>query len=242
MTIIGYANSMFTATHGILARSESGGGFTNTLSMSLDGIDDYVDCGTITALNGGISAFSISLWFKYTGSLSASDNILVSGGSLTNNDFYIQLINSTTIRYGHSASFTDTTISSISINTWYNLMLVHNGTSFSLYLNGTLQNTTTFIPNIATNQGTNFNIGRYNITGAFNYLGNIDEVAVWNSDQSANASAIGSTIPTDLSIYSPLSWWRCGDGDTSPTLTDNGSGGNNGTMTNFTTFSTDVPI
>jgi hypothetical protein len=30
-------------------------------------------------------------------------------------------------------------------------------------------------------------------------------------------------------------------GDTSPTLTDNGSGGNNGTMVNFTTFSTDVP-
>ena len=120
-------------------------------------------------------------------------------------------------------------------------MLVHNGTSFSLYLNGTLQNTTPFIPTIATNQGTNFNIGRYNISGAFNYLGNIDEVAVWNSDQSANASDIGSTIPTDLSIYSPLSWWRCGDNDTSPTLTDNGSGGNDGTMTNFSTFSTDVP-
>ena len=44
-----------------------------------------------------------------------------------------------------------------------------------------------------------------------------------------------------LSDLSPLSWWRMGDGDTSPTLTDNGSGGNDGTMTNFSTFSTDVP-
>ena len=44
-----------------------------------------------------------------------------------------------------------------------------------------------------------------------------------------------------LLICSPVSWWRCGDGDTSPTLTDNGSGGNDGTMTNFSTFSTDVP-
>jgi hypothetical protein len=64
---------------------------------------------------------------------------------------------------------------------------------------------------------------------------------IWSSDQSANASAIGGTIPTDLSTYNPISWWRCGDGDTAPTLTDNGSGGNDGTMTNFTTFSTDVP-
>ena len=29
--------------------------------------------------------------------------------------------------------------------------------------------------------------------------------------------------------------------DTSPTLTDNGSGGNDGTMESFSTFSTDVP-
>ena len=222
--------------------------YQNEYSFQFDGVDDYVDCGTITALNGGISAFSISLWFKYTGSLSTSDNILVSGGSLTNNDFYIQPINSTTIRYGHSASFTDTTISSISINTWYNLMLVHNGTSFSLYLNGTLQNTTPFIPTIATNQGTNFNIGRYNISGAFNYLGNIDEVAVWNTDQSANASAIGSTIPTDLSIYSPLSWWRMGedatfDGIRDWNLVDQGTGGNDAVTQNIaeTERVTDVP-
>jgi hypothetical protein len=40
MTIIGYAISMFTATHGILARPTSGGGFTNTNSIALDGIDD----------------------------------------------------------------------------------------------------------------------------------------------------------------------------------------------------------
>ena len=74
------------------------------------------------------------------------------------------------------------------------------------------------------------------------FQGNIDEVAVWNSDQSSNISSIyNGGIPTDLSSLSPLSWWRCGDGDTAPTLTDNGSGGNNGTMENFSTFSTDVP-
>jgi hypothetical protein len=43
--IIGYANSMFTATHGILARATSGGGYTNTKSILLDGIDElYKGC------------------------------------------------------------------------------------------------------------------------------------------------------------------------------------------------------
>jgi hypothetical protein len=46
--MIGYSISMFTATHGILARPTSGGGFTNTKSILLDGIDDYVIVETIS--------------------------------------------------------------------------------------------------------------------------------------------------------------------------------------------------
>ena len=216
--------------------------WSNTLSTTFDGVDDYVDCGTITALNGGVSVFSTSLWFKYSGTLSTSDNIILSGGSTSSDDFYIQPTSATNIRYGHSSSFTDTTVSTMSINTWYNLILVHNGTGFSIYLNGILQGSSTGKPSPANNQGTNFNIGRYNISSAFNFLGNIDEVAVWNSDQSANASAIGSTVPTDLTSYSPISWWRMGDGSTYPTINDE-VGSNNGTMTNMiaANFVADVP-
>ena len=62
----------------------------------------------------------------------------------------------------------------------------------------------------------------------------VDEFAVWNNDQSANISSIynGGT-PNDLTSLNPVSWWRMGDADTFPTITDNGSGGNNGTMTNM---------
>jgi hypothetical protein len=78
-------------------------------------------------------------------------------------------------------------------------------------------------------------------TWAFNGL--IDEVSIFTTAlSSSDATAIyNGGVPTSLTPYSPLGWWRCGDGDTSPTLTDNGSGGNDGTMNNFTTFSTDVP-
>jgi hypothetical protein len=66
-------------------------------------------------------------------------------------------------------------------------------------------------------------------------------VAVWNSEINISDVWNGSGVPFDISSTNPLSYWRCGDGDTAPTLTDNGSASNDGTMTNFTTFSTDVP-
>ena len=76
-----------------------------------------------------------------------------------------------------------------------------------------------------------------------------DEVAVWDADQSANASNIyNSGSPDDLSTYAPLHWWRMGDsdspsdGDTTPTaIPDIGSDGSNTlTLTNGPTYSTTV--
>ena len=144
-----------------------------------------------------------------------------------------------------TVSYVDTS-GIINIGEWYHFTMVFNGSLTNddrckLFLNGgsdIITNRGT-MPTAFPNSDEPFLIGR----GTNGYFqGNIDEVAVWNSDQSSNISSIyNGGIPTDLSSLSPLSWWRCGDGDTAPTLTDNGSGGNNGTMENFSTFSTDVP-
>ena len=51
----------------------------------------------------------------------------------------------------------------------------------------------------------------------------LDELAVWSSDQSDNALAIyNSGIAHSLTQLDipPLSWWRLGDGDIAPTLSD----------------------
>ena len=87
-----------------------------------------------------------------------------------------------------------------------------------------------------------FFIGARTATTQF-FVGGIDEVAVFDSElsQSNITSIYNGGVPNDISSLNPLSWWRCGDGDTAPTLTDNGSASNDGTMTNFSTFSTDVP-
>tara|TARA_R110000737_G_scaffold37399_1_gene57178 strand:+ start:305 stop:538 length:234 start_codon:yes stop_codon:yes gene_type:complete len=71
----------------------------------------------------------------------------------------------------------------------------------------------------------------------------VDELAFWSSDQSANIVDIyNSGVPFDLSTESPSNWWRMGDEDTYPTLSDE-VGGTALTMNGMTSSSivNDVP-
>ena len=239
---------MQIATHGILAASASAAApsFANTKSILLDGVDDYVDCGNPASLQF-TGAMTASVWIKTTDSSSAE--FIIGKDSISTNTRSFLLY-----RSGNNARFLIfvsggnqlvTGTSTINDGNWHHVMGVNTGTDLKIYVDGVLENTN------AGGGGTMlggtsgaFNIGRRATAPAQrgHFTGNIDEVAVWNTDQSSNIATIyNSGSPADLASLSPVSWWRCGDGDTAPTLTDNGSGGNNGTMNNFSTFSTDVP-
>ena len=85
--------------------------------------------------------------------------------------------------------------------------------------------------------------------------GLIDEVAMFNSALTATqisniykgeeSGGSGGTngVPGSLDTFNPLGWWRMGDNDggTGTTITDQGSGGNDGTLNGGPTFSTTVP-
>ena len=80
--------------------------------------------------------------------------------------------------------------------------------------------------------------------------GKIDELAIWSGQDFRTQSDVdtiyNSGTPNDLNsngLTAPTTWYRMGDGDTYPTITDNGSGSNNGTMTNMVSgdIVTDVP-
>ena len=211
--------------------------FTNTKSILLDGVDDYVDCGNDASLQI-TNTLSISAWVKTTDTNYIG--IYGKGNSVAQADTYFRMQNTGVIRtFLNNNTINVTGTTAINDGNWHHVMFVYvPSTSMTIYVDGSqdAQNTTS-IPSAINNNYSNVYIGQFQ-----KWLGNIDEVAVWNSDQSANVSTIyNGGVPNDISSLSPLSWWRMGDGDTAPTLTDNGSGGNNGTMTNFTTFSTDVP-
>ena len=69
------------------------------------------------------------------------------------------------------------------------------------------------------------------------YNGSMDEVSVWNKELTSGevSEAYNSGSPTNLASHSAtanlVGWWRMGDGDTFPTLTDNSTNSNDGTMT-----------
>ena len=232
--------------------------FTNTKSIVLDGIDDYIDCGLNANLSFGNTssdfAFTFSMWVKVD-DLTTGHGLIERGDFSTTNNreqvFYISSDGSmANYIYSNGQALNrrgrKTSAGIISPNTWYHIVLTYNGqggtnasNGIKIYLDGNRVDNVDNQKNsygAMKNTNTPFKIGEF-------INGNMDEVSVFSSElsQSDITTIYNGGEPNDISSLNPLSWWRCGDGDTAPTLTDNGSGGNDGTMTNFTTFSTDVP-
>ena len=213
----------------------------STKSILLDGVDDRVQLSSDFTAS---AEFTVSFWMKPTAfGVNGSQYVLGQWGVNPNN---IKLDQAGQIHFkigGTGLIISEAAqggSNNLVLNIWQHLLFVRDSSNnIKCFRNGVSYGSTSGLSN--TNTLTYNSIGRV-ITNTFGFSGGLDEIAFWNSDQSANLSAIyGSGVPTSLASYSPLHWYRCGDGDVSPILTDNGSGGNNGTRTNFTTFSTDVP-
>ena len=248
MNTIEYGQGAVNNTIGWGQGAKVGSSFSNLKSIALDGVDDSVNCGNPTSLQI-TGALSISAWFKTTGT---STQMIVGKDAITgsNRSFHFFCDGSSGVMgfLIFSSGNTFEQVNSTSVvndGNWHHVLGVNDGTDLKIYVDGALEGTNASGGGTIQNGTTDFYIGRIEGLGSLYrsfWNGSIDEVAVWNSDQSANASTIyNSGVPNDLTSLSPLSWWRCGDGDTAPTLLDNGSESNNGTMENFTTFSTDVP-
>ncbi len=246
-----------------------GSSFASTNSFTFDGNTDFITMGDPTNLSFGNgttdSPFSISCWFKLQ-SVGATKWLVTKRlltSSSSNKYEYVLFVGSTgivgfnlydgasVIRRGRKSS-----AGIISDNTWYHLVGTYNGVGgtnadlgIKIYLNGVQ------VDNASNNN--NAYVAMINSTEPFKVGqltdGNIDELAVFDYELSASdvTTIYNSGVPNNLNDLSttPLGWWRMGEeanhsGGTW-TLTDQGSGGNNGTSTTLpappTEPSTDVP-
>lgn len=225
--------------------------FASTKSFSFDGIGDYITMGNDTSLQP--SNFTVCLWVKPLNH--GSRTLIHNGAELWGNSitgFYIsESYANYYFKIGDGTTVYTLFNSGLLLNTWQFITLSYDGVNMKTYLDGVLQGTLA-VPNISygTNASWNpFYIGRTSAGGAF-MDGKIDEISLFNTALSqANIDTIyGSGVPTSLTSLSPLGWWRMGEEaayTTLWTLTDQGSGGNDGTSSSIPAPpaqpSTDVP-
>ncbi len=240
-----------------------GSSFASTNSFTFDGNSDYIDCGLNANLSFGNTSsdfpFTFSMWVKVD-DLSTSHLLIEKGDfSTSNNREYVFYIKSDGSIYnniysngvGLNRRGRKTSTGIISPNTWYHVVWTYNGNSdysgIKIYLDGVRVDNA--------NNGKNTYVAMKNTNTAFKIgefiNGNMDEVAVFNSELSASdvTTIYNGGVPNNLNDLStpPLSWWRMGEeanyAGGAWTLTDQGSGGNNGSSTTLPpeAISTDVP-
>ena len=147
------------------------------------GNSEYLSLSTPSVLNAGGADFSISVWFNIYSSLDTTNqNILGVWGSSGSYSYrlYYNGANQKIYWYTSSTGSNTTTIasSSVSSDTFYNTMLVHDNSSGSeAYLNGSSLGSAGSI--ISSQSSTAFILG--GIAAGTNYFnGAIDDFALWN--------------------------------------------------------------
>ena len=211
-------------------------------SVDFDGVDEFVTMGDVLD-EDGTGAFSISFWEN----LDSTGNTHLVGKMLNSDTYagYSAYINSNKLRFAIINSFSGNTLmvdttTSLSSGTWQHIVITYDGSQdvsgVTIYINGSNDELTTIYDSLDSSSTTTapFTIASRNGTAMFTD-GKIDEVSFFNSElTSGNVTTIyNSGVPNDISGLSPVGWWRMGEGDTYPTLTDSGSGSNDGTMTNM---------
>ena len=219
---------------GLVVGAGGGAPFLNTYSLDFDGVDDRLQLASDFSATG---EFTISFWMK-------PETVSITGkvypmGTFPNNDNYIRLaqigvlwlrLGATTVIFNESVYGGGANI--LVLNEWQHITFVRDSSNIiRCYRNGV-----DFGYNAAAAANSNTltlnSFGRI-ITNSFGFGGGLDEIALFNTDETLNLSTLSTSPTVDLSGLSPYIWLRNGDGDTYPTITDNGSAGNDGTMTNM---------
>ena len=204
--------------------------------------------------SGSSDAWSISLWFNGS-TATQGQTILYFGDNDTANGGYIQLMQVNSggnkllrLKYGtdNNNLRIQTPTGALSSNTWHHLLISYDGGTtgsssadiddyygrFKIFVDGSEQTTNNSHSNFGYTGSVdpdNFRVGRFSAGTYMRDGSKVDELAIWDSDQSSNISSIyNSGSPFDLSTLAtqPNHWWRMGDGDTFPNLQDSGTEAN----------------
>jgi hypothetical protein len=232
-------------------------GFSNNYSTLFDGVDEYADCGDIGGTLDNASTISYSFWLK---PLVAGSEYFLGWFGAGNSYFYVNIdVNKRlkgSISDGTTSLSMRTADNAVTLNVWQYVTVIYDASetpstnALKFFVDGSQVASILVSGTTPSDVGTlsnNLFLGAVNATSNANCY--LDEVAVFDYALSLSEliDIFNVGVPTDLmnleSSKQPEHYYRMGDGDTFPTITDHGAtGGNNGTMTNMESgdFTTDV--
>ncbi len=207
--------------------------------------------------SGNSDAWTIAFWFKPGTSTNSSQTIFYFGSQDIANQGHIQVkyngqnnIKRLEVKYGTNNNniIFLTQLNSLTVGEWNHVVITYNGgttgsssgsintyySRFGIYLNGVdITNATIRLNSNYGYSGSiigqNLRVGRYNNSQSMRNNCKVDELAIWDSDESNDiASIYNNGTPRDLMLLGsqPKHWWRMGDGDSFPYLFDTGSEAN----------------
>lgn len=240
---------------------------SNTYSLNFDGADDQLRSSSI--VTSSAQQGTISAWIKTTNPNSG----FLPFFSISNNNsgvddewfaFQVDSAGNLELIYKNSAT-TEKTESSFAINNgnWRHVVATSDGSSRKLFIDGSEDTSATgtafgtWIGDLSTKTACTIG-GMRRDTDTVNsfFIGNIDELAVWDSALSASQitniykgesdGGSGGTngTPGNLLSFSPKAWWRMGDGveaNSGTTVYDMSSFSNDLTMVSSPTYQSDTP-
>lgn len=251
-TTIEYASQKFDKKFSDRATLFGAPPFDNENSLLFDGTNDYCNIGNVAGLSfERTNSFSVSLWARMS---ATSEGVLFAKQAGGNAAGYRIVSDGGRFKF-HMAGTggagdrieVQTPLSTYNDSMWRSVVFTYDGTSLAsgvkCYVNASLITLTVNNDTLTTSilNAISAMFGARNVGGTNNFDGFLDELAVWNTvlDQTDVNAIYNSGVVGDLNQHAKaanlISWWRCGDNDTFPTIEDRSNVGNNldATMTNM---------
>ncbi len=198
--------------------------------LSLDGTDDYVNCGNADALNcTENNEFTISCWIRPT-TLSKSQGIIGKYSSFAASPYSILMLSDgrCEIVIGNGTNYGLIYISSsyFTVGQWTHLVITYDGSVLKGYVNGTLRASQQFDYTLSANSA-DLLIGKHS---SCYFEGDIDKVKLYNYALSTNEL-------TELGNDFLCGSWEMDEGS-GTTIDDSTDNGNDGTLYGGTGWTT----
>ena len=172
--------------------------FPNEYSFNFDGSNDYLEIADNDGLD--LTNFTLSAWIKLTDVSDYRGIISKRSGNAVNYSFFVTTAGANGGKLGsYDGSAEINSSATVNDGNWHHVAQVHNSGTTTFYIDGSASGSGS--QSFSTNAHAVL-IGETGVGQDDRLLGNIDEVAIWDTALDATAIAKIGSKPVDLTKHS----------------------------------------